>query len=70
MAQGLRTVSLSFLWYNIKHINICIIGVPEGEETEQRIENLFEEIMTENLSVFLGEGNRCMNSGIREFQTR
>ena len=27
--------------------NICIIGVPEGEETEQRIKNLFEEIMTE-----------------------
>ena len=26
--------------------NICIIGIP-GEESEQRIENLFEEIMTE-----------------------
>ena len=28
--------------------NIYIIGIPEGEESEQRIENLFEEIMTEN----------------------
>ena len=28
--------------------NIWIIGVPEGEEREQGIENLFEEIMTEN----------------------
>ena len=25
-----------------------IIGVPEGEETEQGIESLFEEIMTKN----------------------
>ena len=32
----------------MKHNNICIIGVPEGEESEQGIENLFEKIMTEN----------------------
>ena len=36
------------LWYNIKHTNICILGVPEGEEREEGIENLFEEIMTDN----------------------
>ena len=28
-----------------KHSNIQIIGVPEGEEEEQEIENLFEQIM-------------------------
>ena len=28
--------------------NIQIIGVPEGEEEEQKLENLFEQIMTEN----------------------
>ena len=28
--------------------NIQIIGVPEGEEEEQEIENLFENIMKEN----------------------
>ena len=28
--------------------NIRIIGVPEGEEEEQKIENLFEQIMKEN----------------------
>ena len=28
--------------------NICIIGLPEGEEKEQEIENLFEKIMKEN----------------------
>ena len=26
---------------NLKHSNIQIIGVPEGEEEEQEIENLF-----------------------------
>ena len=31
-----------------KHSNILIIGVPEGEEEEQEIENLFENIMKEN----------------------
>ena len=31
-----------------KHSNIQIIGVPEGEEEEQEIENLFEKIMKEN----------------------
>ena len=32
----------------LKHSNIWIIGVPEGEEKEQKVENLFEQIMTEN----------------------
>ena len=33
---------------NFKHSNIRIIGVPEGEEEEQKIENLFEQIMKGN----------------------
>ena len=33
-----------------KHSNIRIIGVPEGEEEEQEMENLFEQIMKENFS--------------------
>ena len=36
------------LWDNFKHSNIQIIGVPEREEDEQEIENLFEKIMKEN----------------------
>ena len=32
----------------MKCSNIQIIGVPEGEEEEQKIENLFEQIMKEN----------------------
>ena len=35
-------------WDHMKHHNICIIEVPEGEEREQGIKNLFEDIMNEN----------------------
>ena len=38
------------LWDNFKCSNVQIIGVPEGEEEEQEIENLFEQIMKENFS--------------------
>ena len=33
---------------NMKYNNIHIIGIPEGEEEEQGIENLFEKVMMEN----------------------
>ena len=36
------------LWDNFKYPNIQIIGVPEVEEEQQEIENLFEQIMKEN----------------------
>ena len=32
----------------MKRSNIRIIGGPEGEEEEQKLENLFEQIMKEN----------------------
>ena len=37
------------LWDNIKRNNICIIGVPEGEEREKGPEKIFEEIIDENV---------------------
>ena len=40
--------SLRDLWDNIKRNNICIIGVPEGEEREKGPEKIFEEIIVEN----------------------
>ena len=40
---------------NFKHSNIRIIGVPEGEEEEQGIENLFQKIMKENFLILLKE---------------
>ena len=39
---------LTNLWDNLKHSNVQIIGVPEGEEHQQEIENLFEQITKEN----------------------
>ena len=36
------------LWDNFKCSNIQVIGLPEGEEEDQEIENLFEQIMKEN----------------------
>ena len=40
--------SLRDLWDNIKCTNICIIGVPEGEEREKGPEKIFEEIIVKN----------------------
>ena len=36
------------LWDNFKQSNTRIIGVPEEDEEEQGIKNLFEKIMKEN----------------------
>ena len=36
------------LWDSIKPTNICIIGVPEGEERDKGPEKIFEEIIAEN----------------------
>ena len=40
---------------NIKHNDICIIGIPEGEEEEQGIENLLEKVMMENFPNLIRE---------------
>ena len=42
-----RKDRLRDLW-DIKHTNICIIRVPEGEEREKGPEKIFEEIIAEN----------------------
>ena len=39
---------MSSLWDNFKKSNICLIGLPEGEEEEQEIGNVFEKIIKEN----------------------
>ena len=36
------------LFDNLKHSSIWIIGVPEGEEEEQEIENLLKQLIKEN----------------------
>ena len=40
---------------NMKHNNICIIGIPEGEQEEQGIENLFEKVMMQNFPNLMRE---------------
>ena len=42
-----RILFVSSLWDNFKRSDIYIIGVPEGEEKEQYIGNLFEKIIKE-----------------------
>ena len=48
--EGLREMQ-----ENMKRDNIHIIGIPEGEEEEQGIENLFETVMTENFPHLMRE---------------
>ena len=40
---------------NMKHNNIHIIGIPEGEAEEKGIENLFEKVMMENIPNLMRE---------------
>ena len=40
---------------NMKHNNICIIGIPKGEEEEKGIGNLFEKVMMENFPNLMAE---------------
>ena len=40
---------------NMKWNSICIIGIPEGQEEEQGIENLFEKVMMENFPNLMRE---------------
>ena len=39
----------------MKHNNIRIIGIPEGDEEDQGIENLFEKVMMENFPNLMRE---------------
>ena len=53
---------------NMKRNNIHIIGIPEGEEEEQGIENLFETVMMENFPNLMKE--KLTNPGNTDFQGR
>ena len=45
----LNEESLRNILENMKGNNICIMEIPEGEESKQWIKSLFEEIMTKNI---------------------
>ena len=53
------------LWDNLKRSNIWIIGVPEGEEQQKEIENLFEQIMKENFPNMVKE----IHTQVQEIQS-
>ena len=53
---------------NFKHCNILIIGVPEEEEEEQEIENLFEQVMKEDSSVWQRKLTSRKSRKLRESQ--
>ena len=46
--QGGNEDSLRNLWDKIKGTNICIIGIPEGEDGEKGPEKISEERRAEN----------------------
>ena len=48
--EGLRQIQ-----DNMKHNNIHIVGIPEGEDKEQEIENLIEKVMMENFPNLMRE---------------
>ena len=55
---------------NMIRNNICIIGIPEGEEEEQGIENLFETVMMENFPNLRREKVTQIQESHRESQAR
>ena len=61
--------SVSSIW-DFKHSNIHIIEIPEGEEKEQEIVNLFEKMIRERKFPQFDEGNRHASPGNTESQTR
>ena len=49
----------------MKHNNIHVIEIPEGEEEDQAIENLFEKVIMENFPNLMREKSH-INPGSRE----
>ena len=56
--QNSKNEKIRNLRDNFKRFNIWITGVPEGEEQEQEIENLFEQIMKGNFPKLAKEINK------------
>ena len=70
-------MAAQFYILTIKCSNIDILGVPEGDEKEQEIGNLFEKIMKENfpnlvkeIDMQVQEASPASPFGTEESQTR
>jgi len=55
--------SLREVWDNIKHTNIHITGIPEGEEREKGLEKILEELVVENFHNMGKENNSQRGPG-------
>ena len=57
------------LWDNYKRYNICTMEITEGEKREKGTEDIFEVIMTENLSK-LRSDTKSQIQNLREYEAR
>ena len=53
---------------NTKHVHLCTIGVPEGEETERGLRMYLKKLWLK--SSYTKEGNESRNRKQRESQTK
>ena len=54
----------------MKHNNIHIMGIAGGEESEQRIENLFAEIMTKNFPNLVKEKDTGKSEVLNKLESK
>lgn len=45
------------MWDSYRGVNICIIGLPEGEDREKGTDEIFETIVTENFPISMVDTN-------------
>lgn len=50
------------LWNNIKQTNVNMIDVPEGEEEDKQVENVFDESLAEKFTNLKKEDNQSTES--------
>ena len=62
--------NLRDLWDDIKQANLCIIGIPEGEEKDKGIENITEEIMSENFPNLKETDIKIQEGGPKQFEPK
>ena len=55
---------------NMKCNNIHIIGIPEGEEEEQGIENLFAKVMMKHFRNLMGEKNHTIKESPKQEEAK
>ena len=72
-----KKLSLGEMWDIFKHINIYMLCIPEGEDSEKREENLFEKIIAEifldlrkKKEIHIQESQRDQENQLKVAQTK